>query len=432
MIQRWTTGYAISSVLYFGLAWATILAFAIVILANFRIQNELLRYYAVVATCVTWIAGLIGIPDLARIPVRGWIRQLFGATQSDSSTFLRRRRRSLTLVLLAIVFLASTAEVRQILSSYRMQQRYSSLIREGLQTDDLRPVLTALALAPWRREAQVLVEKSAWLGRTQPDSEGGPFRLIAASLAANPTVEYAILHAPSRDHLPSYLDASSYRLNNPLVWYASIIIEGEGFHEETLVKEAITLLRQSEDQESALLLQTLVITHPTKDKDGGDLQYRQVTELEKQLSSAGLSETVRSTHTYLFACDALFGYHLAVCDKDAATKWFTLELTARELHRLNEDTLWLRPPEKFLAFYIFALYGDWRDGGVDLHGAGALRAAHLTHRSNCDYRAEFNKEIRPSYRQFEHIENWRKGTVLAQLSQINEYIESSLSKGWRY
>jgi hypothetical protein len=79
---------------------------------------------------------------------------------------------------------------------------------------------------------------------------------------------------------------------------------------------------------------------------------------------------------------------------------------------------------------MFVLYGNWSGGGVDREGEGPKRVIRLTE-EKCDYRSEF-KAISKSYSQFENAEAWKKGTVLAQIDRLNEYLEDSLSKGWRY
>lgn len=62
-------------------------------------------------------------------------------------------------------------------------------------------------------------------------------------------------------------------------------------------------------------------------------------------------------------------------------------------------------------------------------GDAANRVSRLTEK--CSYGPTF-KEISKSYPQFEKREEWRKGTVQVQFNRLNEYLEESLSKGWRY
>jgi hypothetical protein len=423
LIQRWTWGYARTSLLYFGLAWGTIPALAVVILASFRIHNAALRTYAVVGACVLWLAGLMGIPDLAHIPVKGWIRRSFGATRSEPNGFLRRNRRALATGLLAACFVGSASGATRVLWCYRVRQHYESLIRKAMRTTDgISPaVFEALSQIPWRPEAQILAEKSAWEARGGDSKDR--FRRIAAKLAAQPQLEAAIRSAPPREHLPFYLDRDDRVLSNPLTWYASVIIEGERFDEEVLVKRAIDLLRPRTDPESRLLLANLVIILRHKDEA---IREQEVMALEHQIDS-GLPDAVMGTHSYLAACDMLAGYHLAGCEKAEASKWLQQELDAR-MHYRSSGTLWLRPPEKFLAYYMFALYGNL-DGGGELRGAGAEHAKELTQR--CDFRSAF-QDIARSFPRFSSTEEWQKGTVIAQREHMENYLDDSLRKGWRY
>jgi len=423
LLQRWTHRYAWTSGLYFVFVWGSLLGLAVVILANFRIQNDLLRNFAVVGTCILWVAGLLGVPDLARVPVRSWIRRLFGATRSEAGGGLRSRRRPLTILLLAILCVVSTAAAQQVLWCYWVRQQYTTLIRRGMSTNEIDPaILKALERVPWRREAQILAEKSVWEGRSAGVNDA-LFRQIAARLA-KPEVDAAIRNAPPRERLPFYLDGSSQALSNPLVWYASIIIEGENFRDKKLVNTAIDLLKRSNDLESEILRATLEITIEVN----GDLQLQKVRELESRLESSIVTPTLTSTHTYLAACDMLVGYHLFYCETELASKWLRAELSAREHHRSGE-TLWLRPPDKFLVYYMFALYGSSKKGGVDLQSAGAKRAQRLIEK--CGYEEAF-KEISKSYAQFEDPEEWKRGTVQFQFNRLHDFLEDSLRIGWRY
>jgi hypothetical protein len=101
LIQPWSWRYARAATLYFALAWTSILVAALLILANLGIQNSLFRFYAVLGTCATWVATLLGIPDLLRIPVRQWIRGLFASTRPHTVGIAGKRSREITLVCMA-------------------------------------------------------------------------------------------------------------------------------------------------------------------------------------------------------------------------------------------------------------------------------------------------------------------------------------------
>jgi hypothetical protein len=426
LLQRGGGRYAWTSALYFLLAWTNLLTVAVVALANLRIQDATLRTYAVLGTCVMWIAGLLGLPDLAKIPVRTWIRRLFAATHPVAGGFLLRRRRELALAALAGVLVASGAAFQQIVHCYWVRQRYTSLIREGLRlSDDVSPAaVAALELVPWRREAQILVERSAFEARQAANREDR-FRRVAASLDEAPGLEAAIRSALS-NQLPPYLVASP-ALSNPVVWYASLIIEGESFGENRLVEKAKSLLRSSNDPEATLLLANLEITDKTID---GDVQEQRVKDLERRLKSTTIPLTLLGTHSYLAACDMLAGYHLAGCEKEAASYWLENELRARA--KAGGETLWLRPPEKFTAYYLFALYGGMTNANVDRESPGARRAQRLAVHNDCDYRAEFRRIAETSASQFSKREGWEKGTVIAQIGRLEAFLEDSLNQGWRY
>jgi hypothetical protein len=442
LIQQWTWRYAGVSMLFFVLAWATLLTLAIVILANLHIKDATFRSYAVLGACAAWIAGLLGVPDLARIPVRAWMRQMFGATRADITSFTGKQRRSLAIVTLAVGFLPSAIIAVRIVQCYRVEQDYRSLIHAGMA--DMRKqdygqispnVFKALRHVPWRPEAQALIEFAVWKKR---EVTNVPFREIAGSVGAK-EVEAAIRSAPPLDHLPFYLDGTVR--SNPVSWYASIMIEGgKDDNERTkLVERAIDLLQARSDDESQLQLANLRLDND----DDADLKERDADRLGKLFDSIG--GNLMSTHTYLAACDALVGYYLFRCETKEAAGWVHREFSARFSN--NSDVHWIRPPQKFLLFYMSALYGDSK-GFSDSTMEQAKRAKCLaerkdcdidqaqfmsvfSHGRDCDFRSTF-RGILDDYKDFKTIDGWKKGTIWVDKLDLNSYLEQTLSQGWSY
>jgi hypothetical protein len=429
LLQRRGGRYVWTSALYFLLSWANLLTVAVVALANLRIQDETLRTYAVLGTCVMWIAGLLGLPDLAKIPVRAWIRRLFAATRPLSGSWFVQRRRELAIVALTGVLVASGSAFIEVVQCYWVRQRYTSLIRQGERSkDDISPAaIAALKLVPWRREAQILIERSAFEARNVANQDER-FRRIAAGVDDTPGV-YAAIRSALSNQLPSYLVVDSPPIINPIVWYASLIIEGESDRESRLVQKAVALLSAHDDPESELFLAVLEMTDR---RVAMDEREQRAKRLEDRLESATVPNQLLKTHSYLFAADTLAGFHLAGCEKDAASDWLRNELRARAAHSDRGETLWLRPPEKFIAFYLFALYGGMTDANVDQQSFGARRAKSLAYRDDCDFRLEVGRIAETFSSQFKKREKWENGTVFAQISRLKEFLEESLAQGWRY
>jgi hypothetical protein len=427
LIQRWTAAHALTAASFFVLAWTTILLLAVVLLAYVPIQSDSFRIFGVVITSATWIAGLLGITDLARIPVRAWIRQLFGATHPEMGGVLQRHRRFIAISVLAAVFLLSASVAQLVIRGYWIRLQYTSLIFNG--TNDIDPAIEALKLVPWRTEAPILLERAAWEIR----SAGGPqqenrFRSIAERLADS-NVDEVMRGVASSNQRPFYLDGSPPVVSNPIAWYASFIIEGEGFNDDKLVNKAMALLRSSADKntESKLVLDRL----DSANELNGKVQSKKVKDFESWLDDSDFPSALLSTHSYLAACDFLFGYHLLGCEKTDATTWLAAELSARSQHNGDSEILWLRPPEKFNAYYMFALNGYLTNAGVDLDGPAATRVRKLTP-IGCDYSSDFHREISTRFTAFQDKSEWEKGTMIGALEHLEPYLQESLKKGWRY
>lgn len=449
VLQRRGRRYAITSGLYFLLAWATLLSAAVVALASLPLQ-ETLRAYAVVVTALLWIGGLLGLPTLAGLPVRSYIRRIFAATHPVPSALLKRRR-ELAVATLVVAFVASGLALTEVVSDIRarqeyrdIQERYTELINAGWHEPSTsivaKPVLDALLLVPWRREAQVLVERAANTLRKSPaDKEA--FRKVAQELATD-EIEAAIRVSGTAD-LPSFLQYHLASVQNPLVWYATFIIEGERDDETKLLERAIFLLSPAatRDPEAALLLDVLALKLANdrllnSGKLPSDEDFRELDRLARDLEQR-VTVTPKDyfgTHTYLWACEMVAMSYVSRCDKDPATnKWVRTEKEAAKkwlrqmLMQRAEPTgaLWLRPPGKFVTYHMFGLFelmtGYVADGGV--------QTARGFAKSCPDFEPEF-RSIAAGASQFSSREGWLKGTVFERDDPWAD-LDRTLTLGWR-
>ena len=425
LLQRRGRRYTWMSALYFFLAWANLLTLSVVALATFETHQEALGNYAVLGTCLVWLAGLLGLPDLARIPVRAWVRRTFAATHPVNSGLLGRRRRQLAMVVLVGVLALSGVPFTQVMSCSWVRHQYTRLIDEAQESStNVNPAaLAALRLAPWRKEAQILVEKAVFAERAGGES----FRQVAATLSDDTDVYKVIEQAARLNRPPGYLKAKSPAVGNPVVWYASVIIEGETENDTKQLDKAKSLLQLNADPESQLLLDTLKFAYFPSDGDG-DEQEKLVKTLETQLFGPHKPQGyLLSTHAYLFACDSLFHYHLQGCEKDAALKCLEAELSARA--RADDRTLWLRPPDKFTAFHIFRNYGGMNDPTFTHGNMGTKEAKKLI--DACpDFLPDFNQIH--AFQTFSTREGWERNTVFAEGFVLRERINNLLAEGWRY
>jgi len=441
VVQRGGGAHLWKSACFFVLAWLNFLAGAIVVLAVVKIENESFGYYAVLVTCVVWLAGLLGLPDLANVPVRSWIRRLFGATHPGASGWVGRHRRELALAALVSVLAISSVEAARIVHTYWIRHRYTALVRGALQARaTIDPAIAALKLAPWRREAQILIQRWAFDARSQAPNER--FREVAAKLGDDPDVEKAVRTALS-DEAPSYVspkDLADDAVGNPVPWFASLLIEGESQDEHRFMDRAKTLVESAHDSESALLKSYFLM----KTTIDGDVQERESAELHRSLESFDLKNY--KTDTYLFLADFLFVYHLGGCEADEGEEWLKRELKTRSNSRGTE--LWFRPPEKFIAYYLFKLYGDKKsmntsvDGDKKSMSPGEKNALETVDDpwpgsgldKRCDSTFDFVsrfKQVAAQYPDLVPREGWLKNTVFESPNMTN-YLEQLLVRAWRY
>ena len=426
VLQRRGARYSLTSGLFFLLAWANVLTIAFLTLATFsKDRDQTLRNYAVLITALVWLTSLLGLPDLAKIPVRSWIRRLFAATQPIGHGW-RVRRRELVTAALAIVLGASVFASKPVATGYWHRDRYTRLIKQGLQSlNTNQPAIEAFKLEPWRKEAQILLERSAFLSR--PAGTADTFRSVAAELASTLGVEAAILSQPL---LPLYLQPDILAVANPMAWYASFLIEGDSVDDGPLARQARNFLSTS-DPESALILAYLDMTDSSIEVEE---QERRAKALGDRLERVGPKDLeLLLSHSYLWASDTLAMYHLAYCDQEAASYWLAKELKARLDYA--GQVLWLRPPEKFGAFYLFGEHGGMTDAGILPGSLGAKRAqlADSNERCGFDFRPVI-KKMSGEYSVFKTREGWVNGTIYEYIgnSQLEELLESLLTKGWRY
>lgn len=424
LLQRRGGTYIWKSAFYFLLAWANLLTLSIVALATLEIQQETLRIYAVLGTGLLWFAGLLGLPDLARIPIKAWIRRIFAATQPASSGRLGHRRRELAIVVLLVALAASGVACTEVIRCYWVRYQYTNLIRQARDQSDLTLAFEAFKLVPWRREAQILIEVYAFKRRdlTNPES----FRTVGAALDKHPGVYAAIEQAARSNEQPSYLKKKPH-ISNPVAWYASIIIEGENEEKTELVDKAKSLLRLHPDPESELLLETLEAVAYFTSSDG-ELQERLVKNLEARLRDPRSS--LEHTHSYVFASDSLFFYHLQGCEQDEASRWLEDEL--RIWDNAAEQTLWLRPPEKYFAYYVFGTYGSNPDATFDRESPGAIKAQEWVKTDTCDFIPSIRRIEDRTRSKFSTREAWAKKTIFVGNVDLKDVIDSLLKQGWRY
>ena len=439
LLQKWTWPYGLQSLFFFAFAWSSIVALAIILLAHLQPLGDTFRFYAVLIAVVGWIAGVLGLPDAARIPLRPMLRSLYSKTNSKASlpSSFYIGRRFLCVVSLFLIFVLVGSGAGAVIYCLGIRQYYSTLIHRALEESDPAAkqarIRQALTLLPWRKEAHMLFEREAYGLRDLEDM--GNFRKYIREFALDQNVKQAIRNAPDEDHLPFCLSKSggSAFLNDPVVWYASTIIEGEGFAEKQLMNEAISILATRKDPVAQMQLQKseleLVLANEEADDSEADKKADALREqLEQNYESRG-------THVYQSACDTLAFYYLRNCDREMASKWYGKELSARK-HQSNEgEPRWLRPPDKLMLFYMFGSYWNMKGEGVEMANCLLQNSTcnpPIDEQDRCDFKTMFEERLRNPNKDYQDEAAWTKNTIRENGLKLSGAIENSLTKGWRY
>jgi len=412
--------------LFFSLAWGSVLAWAIVLVANVHILDDTLRFYATLTVVGGWIASVLGLPGLAKIPLRSVVRRAYASTQD--------RLLAAGALLIGLFCVGAVGAVR-VLSALTLRYVYTSLIRTSLSQGtaaDPAGVARAFAMLPGRREAQILFERHAYTLRTQPGVLA--MHAYVKNFVANPAVKAAVEAAASATQMPSALKDSPdpQWFYDPIVWYASVLPEAEDSSDTTLTRYAVQLLElrapPETHPEAYLLRQSLELRLQQDDREA-------VRRIQKELTAfVGTTREASyfGTFEYELACDRLAASYVRACKPYEATYWFQNELNARRQRNSNSgDTIFHRPAHKLLLYHLFMSYSHVEESGEDV----AARILDDVPRGsvNCQpYRQTFVANVLndPRYVAYKDRGAWLQQTIVD--TSLESLLNASLAMGWRY
>jgi hypothetical protein len=439
VVQEWVPAYALQGILFSTLAWGIVLALAIIILAQLNIIGGTLRFYAVISTVIVWIAGLLGLPDVARIPLRPILRRLYFKTrsQSDSAISVPRNdpppstrpgsmRRPLVLLVLSLILVGVGIYAGLVIYSLVIHQYYSTLInRARVETNPDASIRRAFVLAPWRKEAQALFEKRAFNLRNPSDTLA--FRNYLKDFVDDKDVKAAIQSAQSSRSVPFYLNKSAdSTFNDPVVWYATLLPEAEG-DESVLIAQAISMLAARRTLE-AQIQQSCFQLYLDWVAENHEAYKSHASQLQDLITQNRNSQEIRSTHSYQVACDILGAFYIdEPCNLSESAAWFQNVIESRKrLNVTRGGLLWPRPPEKLLLYYMFRSLGGLTGTEVD-----NAKYNYLDNEKCKGLRQVFMENLATPYPEFKEEKAWREGTFLDDKFDTT-IIESLETQGWRY
>jgi hypothetical protein len=443
LTQVWSWKSALQPLMFSAFAWGCIVGLAIIFFSQWRSLGDKLRYYAVLSMVGAWVGGVLGIPDLAKIPLWPLLRRLYSLTHPHRGT---------ALLALSLFFLAISLPAGRVVYCLYSRQHYANLIERALRKEQGggETIRRAFVWLPWRKEAQALFEVNAYTARhpgsalsaTQPEFMK-PYRKYVSDFVGNSDVKKAVAQVLASPKPSCCLDANdTVAFSDPVIWYASILPESES--NDTGITEAIRYLSNyygTNIGEARLLRLSLQLYRDQQQGEEAQASH-DATELQVALNGA-----TKGTFTYQFASDYLGSYYVRMCNYDDAYKAFASELDARvdqsqlQLRLRPNSPLWGRPLQKLILPYMFLLCDpemkhteetcpnvqkdDYFRRAKELLDAYALPCDH-------PFKQEFKEWLLEWYPSFQKWEAWLKGTLLDPAIKIDQYISQSLDEGWRY
>jgi hypothetical protein len=442
MILKSSPSYFFASATFLSLSWLAVLGIAVIVLARIQILGDSFRFYAVLTTILLWLAGLMGLSDLANVPVQSGMRYLWSKTRSHENSLTRagtprhplmkrfmRWRRAIALTMLFLLSVPALFFAGRIISGMVIRNYYTSLLNravEGSNQDE--NIRRAFVLVPWRKEAQILFERRAWSLR-DPADENQAFKKYVRAFVYSQDVRSAVAAIQRDKGYPFFLRAeNSSALNDPVLWYASLLPEAELPGETKAKTEAIHYLSAADEKKNPdAKIQEVSLSMELRQGDVDKTEYLiSMAKLRDLLESYTSYKSVTASFPYQVGCDILAQHYITNNDAAEANKWFRRVIEARKRQRtLTSDPIWHRPPEKLMLYYMFV-------NDVPLAGTEeTLKRARKLRDYCAPFKDGFEKEFLKPYEDYKKPETWRVNTALDD--KVITYLKDILlNKGWKY
>jgi hypothetical protein len=444
--QIWDISYTLPALSYFTSIAILILALAVWLGGLASSAAILLGALVVVTTAFGFVWELLELPKSFGLAV---IRRLYAT--------LPNWRRSLALLVAAAAALC-TWQAYRVVDVLLARYSYTRMVQKVITGSPSETLLLQQAFVefPWRREAQVLLERDAFQLRTTiPDTIR---RKILRSWITQPDV-VAAAQRPLQD-FHQYLKGETSEFSDPAILYTQLRMEAS-------IPEDIPVALRKSEWEQVLNDCDLAL----RGHDGSEIKVQRclialsrsgaktqefIRPLNDLLSSADLY-FLRS-FLYQHGADMLAGCYLfrardrmlvcqTICsesdrdaislDLDQTRTWYGNVIKQRaKILKVNSGAVaWLRPPQKLEVFHILTAAKDDESAGGKIARSRLARydecrcfAARVD--SNCA-KDQLKAELIADYPDYAKITKWSEGTVNdgAILKQIKEQM---LDRGWRY
>jgi hypothetical protein len=426
--RSFATGYTLRSLAFFTLCGVLMVAAALVLAGVTSTIKTSYRAVGVGLIAAVAVYHLFGGPDLPAITPRKHMRALFGRTRAHPRLVM-----TALLLLTAVLVVAAFPIVGAL---YR-RQRYESAIEDAMDGGDAKK---AFLLSPWRREGQILIERTAFGYRSRTNNR---LREYLQSLVNDREFEAAALSSPTlafRDIRPF-----SGVTNDPATWYVNLLLESNTEN----ARDRASQILKGRSTEQALVLSAFLDLNRTK---GTLAQEGVVIRIEKLLDDPQTPE-FKNSFLYQNACDGLAATYITAANTlrkkcgskctaaeraeirkrlDAALERYQMLLDTRS-DALKDETHWLRPPHKLYLYHM--LHPSPADSPAAVQNARILQRNYALSacvavevaEKDCDS-GQLPKLLR--VHDLDSRPKWLEGTV--RDAKLRTEITQKLATGWRF
>ena len=422
----------------FALIWLSLFLALLVASAHLPIVAKNAVQLKFLVTALSWGILISGLPEVAHLPVRRWVRSAVGHVRESQG------RGWFVLGILTISLI-----LPNLMIGYCVSHRiyYQRLIEKYLDSRDISYLRDAMAHSPWRLEARYLFER-----RTAGERVVGTDALhdLVNEFISDESKDFdAALAAVRNSGGHICLQANTRALTSPAVWYASVLPEAEAHNETAKKRRAVNLLtghHQMDAKIQRLLLEISIVAielrkttasekRVVKTQGSNNVIDAKLATLAVTLEQLILSrpESVSRSEVAQIAADRVAQTTIENgCNIEKGVRWFERILEARELHLNSNELRWLRPPDKLALFHVFLYLSGEKD--IEAQFARAFLAS-------CDGRTKMEFENRIFRRKqnevFQNRAAWRSNTPLGRppegfVTHQSFVKDALLHENWRY
>lgn len=378
------------------------------------------REFAAGGSALIWLATLLGLPDLVRLPVREYLSKL--------ACYVHQSNYRIFAVMAMVVLLA--IPVVYIGNCMVMRYQYTSKIDTYLSTGEISNLMDAFRLFPQRLEAMLLFENKLLSESTE--SAPNNLRRIAHDFISNKLVTDAVEGSTNSFISKCSYDHAKFPLS-PELWYATVLPMAES-HESSRYKrdarQRVGNLSEANAKLFADILDLELHTICTSESEGS-CPERTISEIVKNMESLANDPSVHNTHIYQEALDHMAQSAIAVCDVDRAIEMYNKLLDERRV-TLSSATRrkWLRTARKLSLFHVFRALRNPHETGETIDLAKNLIEKCPT----SDLRIRIEEELYDVYDEFQDPKAWFGRTyAISEDENIAETVKTDYSTScWRY